>query len=281
VYASRDLVSRHWLKLLVVALAGTIVFAQALTGGRMGYVTWAVVGLILCSIRGRWLLVAGPVLAVALLAVVPAAADRLLQGFDPSTSEYGADPYSDGPDLATITAGRTIIWPYVRAKIAEAPMFGYGRLAMQRTGLSEFLATSLDEGFAHPHNAYLELLLDNGIIGFLAVIPFYVFVVLCALRLYADSRSPVFVAAGGIAAAMTLSLLVAAMGSQTFYPREGAVGMWCAIGLLLRVRVERARAVRAVRPTAKHTVTGLAAPAGAHGLVADVGDIDGRLWVRA
>jgi len=29
------------------------------------------------------------------------------------------------------------------------------------------------------------------------------------------------------------------MGSQTFYPREGSVGMWAAIGLLLRVWVER------------------------------------------
>ena len=35
--------------------------------------------------------------------------------------------------------------------------------------------------------------------------------------------------------------MIAAMGSQTFYPREGAVGMWAAMGLLLRVYVERSR----------------------------------------
>jgi len=33
------------------------------------------------------------------------------------------------------------------------------------------------------------------------------------------------------------------MGGETFYPREGAVGMWAAIGLLLRVAVERQKAV--------------------------------------
>ena len=44
-----------------------------------------------------------------------------------------------------------------------------------------------------------------------------------------------------------LALLIAALGSQTFYPREGSVGMWCAIGLLFRVDRERARALASQR----------------------------------
>jgi hypothetical protein len=52
----------------------------------------------------------------------------------------------------------------------------------------------------------------------------------------------VFVAAGGACLALILALLVASVGSQTFYPREGAVGLWCVIGLMLRVKVERDRA---------------------------------------
>lgn len=38
-----------------------------------------------------------------------------------------------------------------------------------------------------------------------------------------------------------MALLVAAMGSQTFYPREGALGMWCAIALMFRIYQERER----------------------------------------
>jgi hypothetical protein len=34
-----------------------------------------------------------------------------------------------------------------------------------------------------------------------------------------------------------LALMIGAFGGQTFYPREGAVGMWAAIGLLLRIHV--------------------------------------------
>jgi hypothetical protein len=45
-----------------------------------------------------------------------------------------------------------------------------------------------------------------------------------------------------MALALILALLVAAFGSQTFYPREGAVGMWAAIGLMLRLMVEKQKA---------------------------------------
>ena len=51
-------------------------------------------------------------------------------------------------------------------------------------------------------------------------------------------------AAGGACLALVLALLFGAAGSQTFYPREGAVGMWAAIGLMLRATVERRRAIR-------------------------------------
>ena len=250
VFASRALVTDWRHRAFVVLAAATVVYAQALTGGRMGYVTWAAVGLVLCCIRDRALLAVGPVAVAAILFVVPAAGQRMLEGFDPSTSDYGGDPYEmqrNGPDMATVTAGRTRIWPIVQDQIAEAPVFGHGLLAMRRTGLVARLAADLDEAFEHPHNAYLELLLDNGIVGAIAILPFYALILWWALRLYADSRSPIFVAAGGIAAAFILALLVAGMGSQTFYPREGSVGMWCSIGLMLRVWVQRAR-VRVAQP---------------------------------
>jgi hypothetical protein len=78
-------------------------------------------------------------------------------------------------------------------------------------------------------------------VGLLLVLPFYIVVLYHGISLFRDSRSPVFVSAGGVACALVLALLVASVGSQTFYPREGSVGMWCAIGLLLRVYVERSR----------------------------------------
>jgi hypothetical protein len=56
-----------------------------------------------------------------------------------------------------------------------------------------------------------------------------------------------FVIAGGICLALVSALLIGSFGSQTFYPREGAVGMWCAIGLMMRMYVERAKILQGVK----------------------------------
>jgi O-antigen ligase len=211
------------------------VYALALTAGRMGYMTWAVVGLTLGGLRWRRYLVIIPLVAAVGAWVLPGVFDRLGQGLE-----------DESTDVYTVTAGRNVAWPLVVDKIAQAPLIGYGRRAMERTGLTAFLR-EYDEDFAHPHNAYLEMLLDNGWIGLLLVAPFYLTVLSTAIRLMRDRRSTDAVAAGGVATALVLALLVASVGSQTFYPREGAVPMWCAIGLALRVATVRARVLTQAR----------------------------------
>jgi O-antigen ligase len=104
-----------------------------------------------------------------------------------------------------------------------------------------FLTYGAGDAFAHPHNAYLQWILDNGIIGFIIIILFYSAILKCSYSLFRDSRSSIFTAIGGICLSLIGALLIASIGSQTFYPREGAVGMWCAMGLMLRVFVERAK----------------------------------------
>jgi O-antigen ligase len=238
IFATRPLAKRRSLQVLIVAATLTVAYAQGLTGGRMGYVTWGVVGFTLCAVRWRKYLLAAPLVAVAFMVIVPGMAERMLQGI--TGQARGADT-SYQRDTYEITSGRDIAWPYVIDKIQEAPVFGYGRLAMERTGIRAFLKEEFGELFPHPHNAYLEMLLDNGWWGLVLVLPFYLVVLGYGFVLFRDSRSPVGVTIGGVACALVLALLVASLGSQTFYPREGAVGMWCAIGLLLRVAVERSR----------------------------------------
>jgi O-antigen ligase len=239
---------------VLVVMSGFMLFAQALTAGRMGYVTWAALGLFFSVVRWRKYLVAAPLLIPVIvfvaMAVAPGAVERMLKGFSKETADDSrligrrggkAVISNEGPDMYTVTSGRTAIWPYVIAKIGEAPVFGHGRQAMMRTGLYAFLAEKYLEEFPHPHNAYLELLLDTGVVGFLLIIPFYIVVLKMSISLFRDARSPTFMVSGGVATALVLALLVASMGSQTFYAREGSVGMWCAIGLMLRVFVERER----------------------------------------
>jgi O-antigen ligase len=234
ILATVVLMKRRWQKVAIVMTFVMIAYAQAMTGGRMGYVTWGVVGLVMCMIRWRKYLVGMVLVPLIIAAALPGARERLFYGFE-ETNPLGEQV----TNTYEVTAGRTLIWPYVVDKIMESPILGYGELAMERTGLSEFLRLQLVEEFSHPHNAYLQLLLDSGLIGFLIIMTFWIVILWHAVRLCLDARLPAFVAIGGVTCSLVLALLVAGMGSQTFYPREGAVGMWAAIGLMMRVWVQR------------------------------------------
>jgi len=244
VFTSREFIGGQRVRWMLLASI-IIFFAQILTGGRMGYVTWAVVGLVLLWSRWRRYLLLAPIVVAGVLFLVPGAWERMSQGFgqepaqESSRFEKMGYEQTEGPDTYSITSGRNIAWPLVIKKIKESPWIGYGKEAMVQTGLTGYLLTEYGELFPHPHNAYLQIVLDNGILAAFCIFLFYILITKYSYSLFRDSRSPEFVASGGCCLALLLALLVASMGSQTFYPREGAVGMWCAIGLMLRVYVQR------------------------------------------
>lgn len=251
VFSTSLIVKRTNRKILIISASFLLIIALALTAGRAGYVTWGVVGLVLCSIRWRRFIPVVIVLVIFVVILVPGASERLSKGFSEETRDTNVnlegiyESKDNEADLYTILSGRNIAWRFVIPQIMDSPYIGYGREAMKRTGTYRNLWVNYGEEFAHPHNAYLELLFDNGLFGFLIIIPFYLILLKYSLSLFSDSRSPVFIAVGGASSALLLALLFASFGSQTFYPREGAVGMWCAIGLMLRVYVDREKALNA------------------------------------
>jgi len=145
-------------------------------------------------------------------------------------------------DTYEMSAGRFAIWPYVFDEIKVAPLFGFGREAMRRTGLTRRLGEDLNDPFPHPHNAYLELVLDCGLFGFVFVMPFFGFLIWRSFGLFREHGDPLCVAAGGLAGGLVLSLLVGAIGGMSSTRRSSFVGMWAAIGVLWRTSVERSRA---------------------------------------
>lgn len=242
-FATIPLVRKNWQKLALVVVAIAVAYAQALTGGRMGYVTWGFVGLALGVLRWRRYLLLGPLIVVGVAFAAPAAVDRMLQGFGQTSAD--GDVVVNQYD---VTSGRTLIWPYVGDKFLESPIIGHGRLAMKRTGLADQLLRDLGESFPHPHNAYLEWLLDNGLVGFLPVIAFYLLILFRSASMFMSKSAEHYVAIGGVCFSLVLALLVASMGSQSFYPREGSVCMWAAIALMLRLYVTREEIARRDAP---------------------------------
>jgi len=114
---------------------------------------------------------------------------------------------------------------------------------MQRTGLSAWLVAMDHEGalLGHPHNAYLEMLLDSGLIGLLITLALYGTLAAWGGSLIRDRRHSEYMGVGAMGLALVLAQLVGALTGQSFWPHETTVGMWCAGGLLLRVWVQRSR----------------------------------------
>jgi O-antigen ligase len=223
-------------KLLIAGAAAGITFAQALTGGRTGYFAWLAVGFVLCLVRWRKFLPVLPIGMAVALAVVPGMKERVLQGFGTDSG-----PIVVGHDSYEMTSGRNVAWPAVIDQIQKDPWFGFGRTAMHTTGIADYLLRQHNESFPHPHQAYLEILLDAGLLGLACVLPFYLLVLGRATRALRDREDPLVCVAGAVCCALVLALIFGGFGGQTFYPREGSVGMWAAIGLMLRLSVERER----------------------------------------
>jgi hypothetical protein len=222
-------------RVAVLVMAIMVFYAQALTGGRSGYVAWGATGLVLCLLKWRKRLLLAPVVLILVPLVLPGAAARMFEGFGKTNvaGDVVVDDYS-------LTSGRTLIWPYVIEKIDQSPWVGYGRLAMTRTGLAGKLMADLGESFPHPHNMYLEALIDNGIIGLVLFLAFWGTVIVHSARLFrSDNR--LYSAVGGLALGLVLTQLFAGIGSQHFYPEESTLGVWVAAFLAVRVYVEETR----------------------------------------
>lgn len=245
--AAGVLLKRKIFRVAILAAFVVISLAMGLAGSRSGYLAWSVVGFAMCLLRWKRYLLVLPVAAVILLFVFQGAAGRLTEGF--GETDFAGQKTTN---ISAVTSGRNLIWPYVLDKIADSPVIGYGRDAMRRTGLTETIGTYVGQGEAvgHAHNAYLNLLLESGIVGLVVVLAFYGTVVYQSAQLFRSENS-VCAVAGGVAFATVVGHLVAGIGSQHFWPQEADVGMWCAIGLVLRVARDRsvlAAAAQQARP---------------------------------
>ena len=249
VFCLKELVNAKCYWLLILPSCLIIFLAMALTGGRTGYGTWAILGGIYCLLKWRKYILLIPLVYMTVIVFAPSAVERLSFGFSSEESAESQPLNGDQDikfegeevDLYEVTSGRNLAWPLVWDSIEEAPFFGYGREAMANIGITLRMRYMYGEfdSFPHPHNAYLQWIQDNGFIGAFPVFLLYFLLLKYAWSLFRDESEKIYVVTGGVALALILSFLIASIGSQNFYPREGSVGMWVGFGLLIRVHIER------------------------------------------
>jgi len=248
VFCLKEFVSNKTHVFIIIPACIAILLAMAMTGGRTGYATWAILAVVFCVFKWRKYLWFAPLLVISVIVFAPSTIQRFEQGIansqmkDQSMDVDNVDFSDDGGvNLQAVTSGRIIAWPLVIDNILQAPFFGHGREAMKNEGITLKIMKEhgIGESFPHPHNTYLQWLQDNGVIGAIPVFLFYMLMVKYSWQLYRDDSERIYVVTGGMSLALILAFLIAGFGSQTFYPREGAVGMWVAMMLMLRVYLER------------------------------------------
>ncbi len=239
IFLARRLHKSMIARLSLLMASFTSLFALALTGGRAGFLAWIGTGLAVSWFKYRRYFLFIPLVVLILITTVPSFKERLEEGLKPDDSSEEIYVGDVEVNLKKLTSGRVLAWPLVIEKIKESPFFGYGLRAMERLGIATYIWTELHEIFGHPHNAYLRCLLNNGLIGCVLVLALYLLMLKYSISLFRDTRSLIFETAGGVAFTIMMAFFIACMGGQTFFPREDSVPMWAAIGIMLRLYVQR------------------------------------------
>ncbi|MCH8852981.1 MAG: O-antigen ligase family protein, partial [Planctomycetes bacterium] len=218
----------RWLRVAAWSGAAACALATGLCHSRSGFVAFLGVGLLVGAVgRTR---VALLVLAVVLAAatVSPSIATRAMEGVTESQTDAG-----DEEDA--LTAGRTsIIWPIVIEGIAERPLIGHGREACWRA-LGRWSKDRYDVVISHPHNAYLEILLDGGVISLAVVMGLFGYLLFISVRLIRRGRDTLSQAVGNAGLATLGAWMIMGISGQHFYASENTIALFCVLAVVARV----------------------------------------------
>ncbi|KJJ85411.1 O-antigen ligase-related protein [Candidatus Omnitrophus magneticus] len=129
-----------------------------------------------------------------------------------------------------VTAGREAAWEASMPVIKEAFWFGRGMYTFAKE-----VKYGRPELPQHPHNAYIQSMLDNGLIGTILFLTFFISLFYKSWRLYKTSKS-VFAANYGYGFAITILIfLIQGVTGFRFYPYEESYFIWFYLGGLMWV----------------------------------------------
>ena len=218
------------LALFVSMVVATV--ALVLTFSRGAFLSFVLVNLLFLIWRRNaktWILFG--VLALGVLIMLPGAVyDRIATGF------------GNGFDSGTsaITAGRVeFLWLPLLPEVLKSPIFGHGLNSilwsepMRTGGGVTFLAVE------HPHNGYLQAVLDMGVIGLILMCAFFIHVWKGFRALSQDaSLSPTLRGFYLGSAAGLASLLLSYATDSSLTPGPEQSFLWLAIGMMYGQRAQ-------------------------------------------
>jgi len=207
------------LRMALLASMGMVVLALMLTFSRSAFLGFAIVNVLFLISRRHlgFLLLGGVLLGVLAMALPGAVYERLGMGL--------------GSGVNAISAGRVDeIWLPLLPKVWESPLWGEGLGSIM---WSQALLSDSILFVTHPHNAYLQALIDTGIIGLGLFMAYHIHLWKGFRRLAGDPSLPP-VMRGFYAGAATglLTFLIAGMAGSSLMPCLEQIFLWMAVGML-------------------------------------------------
>lgn len=199
-----------------------IVFNFARAGMLAAFVTLAVFLWQRRSVRVA-LAVVSLVVIVVLLAPEEWRA-RMLLGTSEVASSYGGERYGE------LTSGRLQAWYYLVSDVALSPLYGRG---VGSTLWNSAVTSGLYPSSSHPHNMYLQILLDLGVLG-LSLVLYFFYRILRAMRQLSrdeglEPRLRAFFAGSW---ASLIGMLVLAFTGGHWFPVTEQAFLWMSLGLV-------------------------------------------------
>lgn len=220
-----DRTGRIALKSGLFITMGVVGIALLLTFSRGAFLGLVIVGMIYLLSRRNAKTVAMAVLAlpVALYLMPGAIWYRLTVGF--------------GAGANAVTAGRSgEIWEPLMPELFKSPVFGEGLGSIL---WSDAMIDGRLMQVAHPHNAYIQLVMDLGIVGFVLVLGFWIWTWRRFRALGRDARlAPELQGFFEGAAAGLLSFLITGMAGSSFMPVPAQAFLWLAVGMMFGMHVK-------------------------------------------
>lgn len=209
-------------KLALLASMGLVVTALVLTFSRGAFAGFVLVNVLFLFWRRsvKALVFFGLVVLIALFALPTAVYDRVATG--------------EGEGLNAISAGRVDgLWIPLLPEVARSPIYGSGlgsimwSETMRVGGGGNVLVAT------HPHNAYLQALLDMGAVGLILLCAYFFHVWRGFRALGRDpALSPPLRGLYQGAAAGLLGILVSSVTDGSLMPQPEQVYLWLAIGMM-------------------------------------------------
>lgn len=218
------------LRPVLAASLALVVVALLLTFSRSAFVGQIIVSALFLLWRRRSAapILLGLLVLAAVFALPTVFFERLTTGF--------------GGGLNAISAGRIEgLWLPLLRDVASSPLYGHGlgsilwSQAMRQGGGGAVL------GVTHPHSAYLQTLLDMGVLGLALLGAYFVHVWARLRRLAADAQLvPELRGFFTGACAGLLSLLIVALVDSSLTPKPEHALLWLAIGIAYGLQARRA-----------------------------------------